>query len=129
MKKVILELRVTHFMDDEDDSRDMEDEEDDVPVSSIQNKKQRNEDLGRDELDDNQNDDATPSKKQKFRWWKKDTLVKSHFVQLFTEPPFPEMTPYQYFQKFFPDEIIIDTDKFIQLPTETKKYQGNRRRD
>ena len=47
------ELPGTHFTDDEDDSHDLEDEEDDVPISSIQNKKQRNEDLGGDELDDN----------------------------------------------------------------------------
>ena len=95
-------LPETHFTDDEDVS--LEDEEDDVPISSIQNKKQRNEDLGGDELDDNQNNDATPSQKQKFRWRKKDTLVKSHnFFQPFTEPPFPEMTPYQNFRKFFPD--------------------------
>ena len=49
------ELPGTHFTDDEDDSHYLEDEEDDVPISSIQNKKQRNEDLGGDELDDNQN--------------------------------------------------------------------------
>ena len=61
------ELPGTHFTDDEDDSHDLEDEEDDVTISSIQNKKQRNEDLGGDELDDNQNNDATPSKRQKCR--------------------------------------------------------------
>ena len=70
------ELPGTHFTNDEDDSHDLEDDEDDVPISSIQNKKQRNEDLGGDELDDNQNSDAIPSKKHKFRWRKKDTLVK-----------------------------------------------------
>ena len=32
-----------------------------------------NEDLGGDGLDDNQNNDATTSKKHKFRWQKKDT--------------------------------------------------------
>ena len=61
------ELPGTHFTDDEDDSHDLEDEEDDVAISSIQNKKQRNEDIGGDELDDNQSNDATPSKKHKFR--------------------------------------------------------------
>ena len=48
-------------------THDLEDEEDDVAISSIQNKKQRNEDIGGDELDDNQSNDATPSKKHKFR--------------------------------------------------------------
>ena len=61
------ELPSNYFTDDEDDSHDLEDEEDDVTISSIQNKKQRNEDLGGDELDDNQNNDATPSERQKCR--------------------------------------------------------------
>ena len=61
------ELPGTHFTEDEDDSHDLEDEEGDVPISSNQIKKQRNEDLGGDELDDNQNNDATPSKEHKFR--------------------------------------------------------------
>ena len=65
------ELPGTHFTDNEDDSHDLEDEEDDVPISSIQYKKQRNEDLGGDKLDDNQNNDATPSKKHKFRFGKR----------------------------------------------------------
>ena len=60
------ELPGTHFTGDEDDFDDLEDEEDDVPISSIQNKKQCSEDLGGDELDDNQNNDAAPSKKRKF---------------------------------------------------------------
>ena len=60
------ELPGTHFTGDEDDLDDLEDEEDDVPISSIQNKKQCSEDLGGDELDDNQNNDAAPSKKRKF---------------------------------------------------------------
>ena len=127
------ELPGTHFTDDENDSHDLEDEEDDVPISSIQNKKQRNEDLGGDELDDNQNNDATPSKKHKFRWRKKDTLIKWHnFVQPFTEPPFPELTSYQYFQKFFPDEIITDVveqTNIYSYQKKQKKYQDNRRRD
>ena len=119
------ELPGTHFTDDENDSHDLEDEEDDVPISSIQNKKQRNEDLGGDELDDNQNNDATPSKKHKFRWRKKDTLVKSHnFVQPFTEPPFPEMTPYQYFRKFFPDEIITEVVEQTNLYSYQKKQKN-----
>ena len=89
------ELPGTHFTDSEDDSHDLKDEEDDVLVSSIQNKKQRNEDLGGDELDDNQHNDVTRSKMHKFKWRKKDTLVKSHnFVQPFTEPPFLEMISY-----------------------------------
>ena len=62
------ELPGAYFTDDEDESHDLEDDEEDVPISSIQNKKQRNEDLGGDELDDNQNSDATPSKEHKFRW-------------------------------------------------------------
>ena len=65
------ELPGTHFTDNEDDSHDLEDEEDDVPISSIQYKKQCNEDLGGDKLDDNQNNDATPSKKHKFRFGKR----------------------------------------------------------
>ena len=117
------ELPGTHFTDDEDVS--LEDKEDDVPISSIQNKKQHNEDLGGDELDDIQNNDATPSKKHKFRWQKKDTLVKSHnFVQPFTEPPFSEMTPYQYFQKFFPDEIITDIVEQTNLYSYQKKQKN-----
>ena len=60
------ELPGAHFKDDESDSHDLEDEEDDVPISSIQNKKKCSEDLGGDELDDNQNNDAAPSKKRKF---------------------------------------------------------------
>ena len=32
------ELSGTHFTDDEDDSHDLEGEEDDAPISSIQNK-------------------------------------------------------------------------------------------
>ena len=116
------ELPGAHFTDDEDDS--LEDKEDDVPISSIQNKKQCNEHLGGDELDDNQNNDATTSKKHKFRWHKKDTLVKSHnFVQPFTEPPFPEMTSYQYFQKFFPDEIITDVVEQTNLYSYQKKQK------
>ena len=125
------ELPETHFTDDEDVS--LEDEEDDVPIPLIQNKKQHNKDLGGDELDDNQNNDATPSKKHKFRWREKDTLVKSHnFVQPFTEPPFPEITPYQYFRKFFPDEIITDVVEQTNLNNyqkKQKKYHDNRRRD
>ena len=102
------ELPGTHFTDDEDDSHDLEDEEDDVLISSIQNKKQRNEDLGEDELDDNQHSDATRSKMHKFRWRKKDTLVKSHnFVQPFTEPPFPEMISYQYFRISFLMKLLL----------------------
>ena len=66
------ELPGTHFTDNENDSHDLEDEED-VPISSIQNKNQHNEDLGGDGLDDHQNNDATPSEKHKFRWQKKDT--------------------------------------------------------
>ena len=101
------ELPGAHFKDDESDSPDLEDEEDDVPISSIQNKKQRNEDLSGDELDDHQNNDATPSTKLKFSWRKKNTLVKSHnLVQPLAEPPFPEMTLYQYFRKSFSDKII-----------------------
>ena len=115
------ELPGTHFTDDEDVS--LEDEEDDVPISSIQNEKQRNEDLGGDELDDNQNSDATPSKKHKFRWRKKDTLVKSYnFVQPFTEPPFPEMTP--YFRKFVADEIITDVVEQTNLYSYQKKQKN-----
>ena len=53
LKSDFEELPGIHFKDDEDDTHDLEDEEDDVPISSIQNKKQRNEDLGGDELDDN----------------------------------------------------------------------------
>ena len=71
------ELPGTHFTDDEDDSHGLEDAEDDVLISSIQHKKRRNEDLGGDEIDDNQNIDATRSNKYKFRRQKKDTLVKS----------------------------------------------------
>ena len=119
------ELPSTHFTDDEDDSHDLEDEEDDVPISSIQNKKQRNEDLGGDELDDNQNNDATPSKKHKFRWRKNETLAKSHnFVQPFTEPRFPEMTLYQYFQKFFPDEIVTDVVEHTNLYSYQNKQKN-----
>ena len=119
------ELPGTHFTDDEDHSRDLEDEEDNVPISSIQKKKQRNEDLGGDELDDNQSNDAIPSKKHKFRWQKKDTLVKSHnFVQSFTEPTFPEMTPYQYFRKIFPDEIITDAVEQTNLYNYQKKQKN-----
>ena len=117
------ELPGTHFTDDENVS--LEDEEDDVPTSSIQNKKQRNEDLGGDELDFNQKNDAAPSKNPKFRWRKKDTLVKSHnFVQPFTEAPFPEMTPYQYFRKFFPDEIITDVVEQTNLYSYLKKQNN-----
>ena len=119
------ELPGTHFTDDEDHSRDLEDEEDNVPISSIQKKKQRNEDLGGDELDDNQSNDSIPSKKHKFRWQKKDTLVKSHnFVQSFTEPTFPEMTPYQYFRKIFPDEIITDAVEQTNLYNYQKKQKN-----
>ena len=118
------ELPGTHFTDDEDDSHDLEDAEDDVPISSIQNKKWRNEDLGGDELDDNQNNDATPSKKHKFRWQKKDTLVKLHnFLQPFTEPPVPEMISYQYFRIFFPDEIITDVVEQTHLYSYQKKQK------
>ena len=118
------ELPGTQFTDDEDDSHDLEDAEDDVPISSIQNKKRRNEDLGGDELDDNQNNDATPSKKCKFRWQKKDTLVKSHnFVQPFTEPPVPEMISYQYFRSFFPDEITTDVVELTHLYRYQKKQK------
>ena len=53
LKSDFEELPGIHFKDDEDDTHDLEDEEDDVPISSIQNKKQRNEDLGGDELDNN----------------------------------------------------------------------------
>ena len=53
LKSDFEELPGIHFKDDEGDTHDLEDEEDDVPISSIQNKKQRNEDLGGDELDDN----------------------------------------------------------------------------
>ena len=119
------ELPGTHFTDDDDDSHDLEDEVDDIPIYSIQNKKERNKDLGGDELDDNQNSDATPSKKHKFSWWKKDTLVKSHnFVQPFTEPPFPEMTLYQYFRKFFPEEIITDIVEQTNLYSYQKKQKN-----
>ena len=118
------ELPGTHFTDDEDDSHDLEEEEEDVSISSIQNRKQHNKDLGGDELHDNQNNDATPSKKHKFRWRKKNTLVKSHnFVQLFTEPSFPEMTPYQYFRKFFPDEIVTDVVEQTNLYSYQKKQK------
>ena len=118
------ELPGNYFTDDEDDSHDLDDEEDDVPISSIQNKKQRNEDLGGDELDDNQNNDATPSKKHKFIWRKNDTLVKSHnFVQPFTAPRFPEMTLHQYFRKFFPDEIITD----VVEHTNSYSYQNKQK--
>ena len=117
------ELPGTHFTDDEDVS--LEDEGDDVPISSIQNKKQRNEDLGGDALVDNQKNDANPSKKHKFTWRKKDTLVKSHnFVQPFTEPPFPEMTPYQYFRKIFPNEIITDVVEQTNLYSYQKKQKN-----
>ena len=95
------ELPGTHFTDSEDDSHDLKDEEDDVLVSSIQNKKQRNEDLGGDELDDNQNNDATPSKKHKFRWWKKDTLVKSHkFCSTVYRTTISRNDPISIFPKF-----------------------------
>ena len=118
------ELPGTQFTDDEDDSHDLEDAEDDVPISSIQSKKRRNEDLGGDELDDNQNNDATPSKKHKFRWQKKDTLLKSHnFVQPFTEPPVPEMISYQYFRSFFPDEITTDVVELTHLYRYQKKQK------
>ena len=119
------ELPGTHFTEDEDDFHDLEDEEGDVPIFSNQIKKQRNEDLGGDELDDNQNSDATPSKKHKFSWRKKDTLVKSlNFVQPFTEPPSPEMTPYQYFRKLFPDEIITDVVEQTNLYSYKKKQKN-----
>ena len=88
------ELPGVHFKDDESDSHDLEDEEDNVPISSIQNKKERNEDLSGDALDEHQNNDATPSTKLKFSWRKKNTLVKLHnFVQPLAEPPFPEYSP------------------------------------
>ena len=95
------ELPGTQFTDDEDDSHDLEDAEDDVPISSIQSKKRRNEDLGGDELDDNQNNDATPSKKHKFRWWKKDTLVKSHkFCSTVYRTTISRNDPISIFPKF-----------------------------
>lgn len=72
-----------------------DEEDDNIPLAEIANKGPN--------ADEEENEPPLP---HTYRWRKKDTMEGDHeFTSIFSEPPVEEVTPLQYFYKFFTPEL------------------------